>query len=211
MTTKQHLKTVLFLVALAFGISNASLAQDMANSKKDKNKFKNSISFCPAALAFGIYSVNYEYLLNKKHGLVARFDYEAIPKTYTNTNIKSNGKAFIVNYRYHFSEQMKSFFVGAYGRYRIYNGTGVIEGNNTTENENFSFDMPDWTAGINAGKKWVWNSGFNITLSFGYGFSNESWNASSNITSVDNAIKDFRKAYDFIDPFYGEFSIGYSF
>lgn len=193
--------TLIFMLLSIIGIAQT-------NSKENKEllpEFKHSISVCPAAIAFGIYSINYEYLHNQKHGLVVRFDYEDIPKNYTDAKIESKGYSFILNYRYHFNKSMKSYFVGAYGRYRQFEGKG------RTMNSNFEFTMPDYSFGINAGKKWVWKSGFTMTFALGYGFSNESWESTPNTIEVDNYVREYRKDYDFIDPFYGEFSIGYSF
>ena len=195
---------ILYVFLIVF--STFAFAQEKEGLKlKSPSEFKHSISACPVAVAFGIYSVNYEFLYQKKHGFVARFDYEAIPKTYTEARIESSGYSFILNYRYHFNKQMNSYFAGAYGRYRQFNGEGKI---NET---NFDFSMPDVSFGINAGKKWVWKSGFTLTFAIGYGFSNEDWNSNPNTQDVNEMIKDFRSDYDFIDPFYGEFSIGYSF
>lgn len=200
---KTNLKII--ITALVMAISPIAFAQETENTNDFQTEFKHSISMCPVAVAFGIYSVNYEYLHNQKHGFVARFDYEAIPKTYTDAQIKSSGYSFLLNYRYHFNKQMNSFFIGAYGRYRQFDGEGEI--NDT----NFDFTMPDVSFGINAGKKWVWNSGFTMTFALGYGFSNEDWYSKPNTNEVNDMVKNFRNDYDFIDPFYGEFSLGYSF
>lgn len=100
---------------------------------------------------------------------------------------------------------MKSVFLGAYARHRIYSGSGTIE---ATE---FDFTLPETTFGLNAGKRWVWKSGFNITLAFGYGFLFENREATPTNGAIEASLDQFEKAYDFIDPFYGEFSIGYAF
>lgn len=195
----------IIITALIMAMSTITFAQEKKETNDYETVFKHSISMCPVAVAFGIYSINYEYLHHQKHGFVARFDYEAIPKTYTDARIESSGYSFILNYRYHFNKQMNSYFVGAYGRYRQFDGEGEI--NNTS----FDFTMPDVSFGINSGKKWAWKSGFTLTFALGYGFSNEDWNSNPNTNEVNDMVRDFRNDYDFIDPFYGEFSIGYSF
>ena len=198
-------RNIIFYVFVIL-FSTFTFAQKKDDLKqKSPSEFKHSVSACPVAVAFGIYSVNYEFLHQKSHGFVVRFDYEAIPKTYTEAQIESNGYSFMLNYRYHFNKQMNSCFVGAYGRYRQFDGEGKI--NNT----NFDFTMPDVSFGINAGKKWAWKSGFTMTFALGYGFSNEDWDSKPKTNEVNKIIRDFRNDYDFIDPFYGEFSIGYSF
>lgn len=193
---KNQLIKVFFI--LIIGI-NFSIGQE-------KNELKrHSINFCPGGIAFGIFSANYEYLVTAKNGFVARVDYEAIPKTYTNANIESNGKALVLNYRRHFSGNMNSFYAGAYTRYRLYNGEGDIDF------QTFDFEITDITVGLNIGKRWVFKSGFNINLSFGYGVSFKDKKLSINNEAVSNEVNSWEDSYDFIDPFLGEFSIGYSF
>ncbi len=186
-------------------ITQAQETETAAKSTSATSEFKNAINTCPGAVFFGIYSLNYEHLFHPNHGLVGRFDYESIPKTYTDANIESSGVAFILNYRWHISGEMKSVFLGAYARHRIYSGSG------TSEATPFDFKLPETTFGLNAGKRWVWKSGFNITLSLGYGFSFENRTATPTNAAIEASLDQFEKAYDFIDPFLGEFSIGYAF
>lgn len=194
--SKNHLLKLLIVLVLA---TNTSYAQE-------KNEIKrHAINFCPGGIAFGIFSANYEYLITPKNGIVARVDYEAIPKTYTSANIESNGKAFILNYRRHFSGEMNSFYAGVYTRFRVYKGEGNIN------SQEFDFKIPEVTVGLNVGKRWVFKSGFNINLSFGYGVSFQNKKLSIDNNEVSSSVDSWEDSYDFIDPFLGEFSIGYSF
>lgn len=194
--SKNQLLKLLFLSVI---VINTSLAQE-------KNEIKrHAINFCPGGIAFGIFSANYEYLITPKNGIVARVDYEAIPKTYTSANIESSGKAFILNYRRHFSGEMNSFYTGAYTRFRVYKGDGNIN------SQEFNFKIPEVTIGLNIGKRWVFKSGFNINLSFGYGVSFQNKKLSISNDAVSSSVDSWEDSYDFIDPFLGEFSIGYSF
>lgn len=176
-----------------------------SDSTSANKTFKHALNTCPAALAFGIYSINYEYRFSEHHGLVGRFDYEAIPKTYTDAAIESSGVAYILNYRWHLSGAMKSTFLGAYTRYRVYDGNGSIA------STDFDFKIPETTFGLNVGKRWVWRSGFNLTLAFGYGFSVENRESDPTNNAIESSLNAYEKEYDFIDPFLGEFSIGYAF
>lgn len=187
------------------GIAQAQENEKTAKSASATSHFKNAINTCPGAVAFGIFSLNYEHLFHPNHGLVGRFDYESIPKTYSDAKIESSGVAFILNYRWHLSGEMKSAFLGAYARHRIYSGSGTIE---ATE---FDFTLPETTFGLNVGKRWAWKSGFNLTLAFGYGFSFENRDATPTNGAIEASLDQFEKAYDFIDPFLGELSIGYAF
>lgn len=202
--------SLLFALTYCIFLMGTGIAQAQENEKTAKSAtaisdFKHAINSCPGAVAFGIFSLNYEHLFHPNHGLVGRFDYEAIPKTYTDARIESNGVAFILNYRWHISGELKSVFLGAYARYRIYSGSGTIEATA------FDFTLPETTFGLNVGKRWVWKSGFNLTLAFGYGFSFENRDATPTNEAIESSLDQFEKAYDFIDPFLGEFSIGYAF
>ena len=72
-------------------------------------------------------------------------------------------------------------------------------------------NINETTIGLNVGKRWVWDSGFNINFTLGYGYSFKEKNQSLSSTAIDGAIKGFEEEYDFIDAFLGEFSIGYAF
>jgi hypothetical protein len=188
-------------------LSSHVLAQESASggNNSQRSQFKHAINVCPIAPVFGIYAVNFEYLLSPQNGIVARFEYEAVPKTYTDANIESSGKAFTLNYRRHLKEGMNSMFVGAYGRFRKYKGDGELE------SAKFDFTMSSYTFGLNTGKRWIWNSGFNIAFSVGYGYSFDSREAIPTNEGIESALNQLEDEYDFMSPLLGELSIGYAF
>ncbi len=194
------------LCLLAISVSMGLVAQD-SNSGPDspRSEFKHAINVCPIAPVFGVYAVNYEYLFNPKHGILIRGEYEDVPKSYTDADIKSNGMAFSLNYRRHLAEKMNSYFLGVYSRYRIYEGCGIMD------NEKFDFTLPSFTVGLNGGRRWVWNSGFNIVASLGYGYSVDDREATPTSESIESSLDQLEKDYDFISPFFGELSVGYAF
>lgn len=207
MNNKYKLFTVFTFFIFFPGILVAQIDESISetNSNVASKTFRHALNICPIAPAFGIYAVNYEYLFNPKHGILARIEYEDVPKTYTDASIESNGWAYSLNYRRHLSGEMNSIFLGAYSRYRKYNGSGTLESNK------FDFKLPSFTLGLNAGKRWVWNSGFNITFSLGYGISMDERESTPSDSSIESILDKFEKEYDFISPFYGELSIGYAF
>ena len=206
----KHKLIVLIICIFCIFLSDKAFAQmqetgsrtDVASS--DKN-FKHALNFCPVAIAFGIYAINYEYLFKPSHGIVARFEYESIPKSYTEASIESSGVAFSLNYRWHISGEMKSPFIGAYTRYRTYDGAGTLE------STVFDFTKSEFALGLNAGKRWVWNSGFNVTISLGYGFSFDDRVANPTNMNIESVLNKFEDDYDFSGPLFGELSIGYAF
>ncbi len=201
-------KVIHFAIIFSFLFITGSLvAQEKVGAQDNapEKTFTQAINMCPLAIAFGIYSVNYEYMINKTHGIVFRLDYEAIPDTYSDANINADGKAAVLNYRYHLNEKLESYYLGAFARYREYSGDGISGA------EKFDFTISEFTIGLNAGKRWVWNSGFDINFTLGYGYSFDDRKTSKSNASIESAIDTFTNEYDFIDAFLGEFSIGYAF
>ncbi|WP_430935488.1 DUF3575 domain-containing protein [Saccharicrinis sp. 156] len=200
---KKTLLLGLLMCVCAINLLNAQYSEE--TTLEARKETRHAFNACPFGVAFGIVSANYEYLLKPNHGIMVRFDYEGIPKTYSDANIDANGKAVVLNYRYHITAGMKGWFAGAYGRYRWYNGEGKID------NTNFDFELPDFTFGLNAGKRWVWECGLTATAAFGYGVSWKDRNVHNSTPQVEAAIDVFEEKYDFINPFMGELSIGYTF
>lgn len=199
---KTKLIAISIFSLLLSGTISAQVNEDKASSTSE---LKHAINICPIAPLFGIYAVNYEYLFSPKNGIVARVEYEDVPKAYTDANIESNGMAFSLNYRRHIAGELESLFWGAYARYRTYKGNGE------TDIESFDFTLPSFTIGLNVGKRWIWNSGFNLTVSAGYGYSTDNRKTTPSSTAINDAIDQLEKEYDFMSPLYGELSIGFAF
>ena len=164
----------------------------------------DAVNFCPGGLAFGVLAVNYEHLFHGRHGLMVRYDREEVPDTYTDAKIEASAHAFFLNYRWHPEEGMEGFYFGPYLRHRTYDGSGKLDG------EGFDFRITERTVGVNMGKRWVWNSGFNLNLAFGYGAITVDRDRPAD-PSVRQRIGKFEKEYGNINPLYGEFSVGYAF
>jgi len=204
------MKFILKVLTICIFISSNAVAQveedsSLSKSNSPRSEFKHAINICPIAPIFGFYSINYEYLLSPKNGIIARFDYEDVPKTYTDASIESSGIGFTLNYRRHFSGEMNSLFLGAYTRYRIYKGSGELD------LEKIDLTLQSFSIGLNAGKRWTWDNGFNIVFSLGYGIDINNSETNPNDGSFDHIVDQFKQEYEFMSPFYGEFSIGYAF
>jgi len=198
---------ILFLLLfwlILVSVASAQEGKNLIQNEKDLKiaSFKQSINSCPGGLAFGVYSINIERMIKLKHGLVARFDFEDISVKYSGDKFNATGLGFILNYRRHFSPSLKSYYLGAYARYRIYDGTGE------DGPDEFDFDITEFTIGLNAGKRWVWSSGFNINFMLGYGIAFTETDVES---TYETAYDKFTDKYSFEGPMLGEFSIGYAF
>ena len=206
-TNISSLRTISFaLVVFMLSINAQDQKPESAESPDSTIKeFSNSINFCPVALAFKFYSINYYHLFEQKHGIELRLDYESNSDSYSDNPVDIKGYGVILNYRYHFAESMESIFLGSYVRYRIYNGVGNADGTD------FDFDIKEFTVGLNVGKRWVWDFGLNLTFTVGYGISSEEKTVTPSTKEVSNTIDAFQNEYAFIGPFFGEFSIGYTF
>lgn len=192
------------VIMSVFFTGNASA---QSHEKKDRwiSPARTAINVCPGGIAFGFYSANVEHLFGENHGIVLRGDLETIPKTYSDANIDANGKAAILNYRYHFGGGLNSFYAGAYGRFRN------IKGDGTLESGDFDFKLPEYTVGLNAGKRWIWKSGFTLNFALGYGLTFDKLKVNNSSPEAVDAIDVFRNDYAFMNGFLGEFSIGYAF
>ncbi|MDH3354385.1 MAG: DUF3575 domain-containing protein [Chromatiales bacterium] len=189
------MKKIIIAFTFSFLLSGQAAAKDATDQ---------AINICALAIPmFNQYIVNYEYLHDQTHGLGVRLEYAPMSDEF----IDATGVALALNYRWHISKSMDSIFVGVYTRYRVNTGTGTVEGTA------FEFTRPELTAGLNVGKRWTWDNGFNTLFSLGYGASMVTEDLTPKNASIDAALTTFKNDNDtFFDaPFYGEFSIGYAF
>ena len=178
---------------------------DKTSKEKKINSFKNAINTCPGGMIFGVYSLNYERMISPKNGIVARVDYEAISEKYSGDKYEADGLALILNYRRHLKPSLKSFYIGSYLRLRNYDGRGEAG------EEKFDFEIGEFTAGLNIGKRWVWSSGFNLNFMLGYGFACIDKKITPDNDNSNASFDKFEDKYQFEGPLLGELSIGYAF
>lgn len=210
------MKTLIKYVAtlMLLFVSFYSSAQNMnsdSNANSNAKEFKQAINFCPIAIAFGIYSANYERLLNDHHGIMIRGDIESIPKSFADGKLNVSGKDAILNYRYHINGGLKSLFVGTFARYRVYNGDIRSQPELDSQQIFDDFKLSEVTIGANTGKRFIFKSGFNVNLSAGYGIFMDKMSISNSTNDNIEAIHAFQKEYDLYNGMYGEISIGYAF
>ena len=196
-------KLIILFTMILF--SGNLMAQDVISNSSDDTKFNQSINMCPIAVAFNMYSFNYEYLVAKRHGLVARFEYAPLSEKYSGEKVKADDIGFILSYRYHFSPQMNSIFVSAFARYGVYDGTG------TSNSTDFDFTITDLLIGANVGKRWVWDNGFNIVFALGYGISMNDTETKPSNSDIKSTLNKFKDEDTVLSPMFGELSIGYAF
>jgi hypothetical protein len=188
------MKTKLTTLVICILLSSHLMAQEksdssLTNLNSRQLNYKHAISICPMAFIMGELYISYEYLLNQTHGLAIMLDYQAETKTYEDPSFTLDRASVFLNYRYHFSKKMNSLFIGPYLRARFYDGKVGATGS-------LDFNDPEITLALYLGKRWVWNNGFNVTFTGGYG----------------PYLRESRESRgEFVDKYFGELSIGYAF
>jgi hypothetical protein len=188
------MKTNFTILVISILLSSNLIAQEKSDSSstelnEPRSKFKHAIGICPIGLAQGDVLITYEYLLNQAHGLAVMLEYQAEMPAYEEFPYTRYAASIFLNYRYHFSKEMNSIFIGPYFRARVYDGEMDANGS-------LDYSDPEITLGVYLGKNWVWNNGFKVTLTGGYGpYLRESSESSD----------------EFMDKYIGELSVGYAF
>jgi|GEM_PF-2791614 len=200
-------RSFLCLFILFLFLNGHLFAQDIDDSEgfPKRSTFRHAINTCVLGPFSGVFGVSYEYLISPHNGILGRVEYETVPKTYTDANIDSWGIAYSLNYREHFSHDLNTFFVGAFAWYRTYYGEGQLE------NIAFDVNLSSFTVGMNVGKRFVWNNGFNAAFSIGYGLKKVNRKATPSNAAIETVLDELEDSYDFSTPIYPEVSVGYAF
>lgn len=178
----------------------------MAESAPERISGDQALNICALAIPLvKQYVVIYEKTYEQRHGLAVRIEYAPM----SDSGITATGQGILLNYRLHYSPSMESVFMGPYLRYRKVSGSGVVAGTA------FDFTIPEFTVGLNFGKRWVWQNGVDVVMAIGYGkvLGSNTETLSSSSAAINAALTTFKNNNSaFINaPLYGEFSIGYVF
>lgn len=200
----------IFLVLSLSGGAGSLWADDDSSYGEE---FTQAFNINPAGIALGSYSANYEILFDQTHGVVLEGTFTRMKNGSDSGDSTTKGGGFGLQYRWHWSDAMESGFLGVFARYTTATGTGsaTTNVNGFTSASNFDIKYTAATLGLNIGKRWVWESGFNIVFRIGYGYTKldiTTWNASSDISGTIDALKPVLQLIAGID---GELSIGYAF
>ncbi len=121
------------------------------------NGYMHSFHVFPLSFLSGSLAMNYELLLFHQHGVVVEFNLKVFEMPYSQYSIQ---------YRYHFSRRMDSFFIGAFSKYSYlqYNYYN-IESRTNCQHWNHSMAF-----GLNIGYKWVFQNGISLCARIGAGY-----------------------------------------
>lgn len=197
-------------VAAAWALLNltpVARAQEMraavpTEEAQDTGPGKHSINFSPIGIIFGAYKLNYEYLYNGTHGLLAEgaFGYASDDDVSVTTFGGGAG------YRWHWRGRQNSGFLGANLGYQ--GGSATV----TVNDSEFDLDASRFIVVANVGKRWAWDFGLNITFRLGAGYG--SWDFSTDSSDPD-AREAVQNAEDIVElipiALDGELSLGWIF
>lgn len=204
---KSAFTTLATLAALIALTSTAWAEDEVKASGIDK---PNSVNLSPLGALAGSYALNYERLFNGGHGLLI----EGVYSSTEDDDTSSSSQGATIGYRWHWNGTQDSWFTGANLGYQIGTGDAVVEAtvNGQTTKEKFDVDVKAFTATINIGRRWAWDSGFNVTFRVGAGYGNYDVSTDSDdplaqdaVQLVDDLLTLIPVAVD------GELSIGWDF
>jgi hypothetical protein len=175
---------------------------------------ENSINGNPMGALFGNYSLNYERLFSGTHGLMVEGTLSFSSGTSTSGTEASASKSTLyggaVGYRWHWSGQQQSGFLGLMAGYTVGSGSSTITSGGMSSNFDLTIKAP-WVVG-NIGKRWVWDSGINVTFRIGAGWAKYSVSSSSTDPQAQDAVKFLQDVLTLIPiALDGELSLGYTF
>ena len=183
--------------------SGQALAQDEAKQPAmDGPPGVNSVNINPLGALFGSYSVNYERLFDRQHGLLV----EGVFSSTSNDDSEASAGGLLLGYRWHWSKSQDSGFLGANTSYQAGSGEGTVNG------EKFEVSVTQLDFTLNVGRRWAWDGGFNVTFRFGVGRAVRTFDTTSNDPDAQRAVQLVEDAYEILPvSLDGELSIGWVF
>ncbi|KMQ49363.1 hypothetical protein CHISP_3725 [Chitinispirillum alkaliphilum] len=202
-------RKLITLIVFALTISLYSQDMTIENKEHSLSGIEDRISAYEKAVqiyAFGLLvqnlAVNYEILLQNRHGLLFEGNYQLRDNSF--------GVGFHYRNHYHTRSNHRGLNSPFWGPYIVY---GQLSGD-AFEEENFSrddftFELKTVKLGLNWGRRWVWNSGFSLVFRIGYGipvYSEYQW-----FPHNPKRIEDLERLLDIFTGIDGEFTIGWAF
>lgn len=194
------------LIALSLALAalpSLAHAEDVAEVSRQR---ANSVNVSPLGVLIGAYNVNYERLLSGGHGLLVEGGFTHL----SNDEVSATGFGGGLGYRYHFRGEMNGGFAGVnLHAARASADADVVSGG---MRRTFDVDVTALSLTANIGRRWVWDSGFNITARIGAGYADYDLSSSSSDPDVQEAIDEVNDFYTRIPvAIDGELSIGWAF
>jgi hypothetical protein len=184
--------------------SGQALAEEEAKPAMDGPPGANSVNINPLGAIFGDYSINYERLFDRQHGLLV----EAVYGSSESDDGKSSSfqTGALVGYRWHWAQSQDSGFLGANMGYSL----GTAE--QKVDNETFDVSVSAFNVTLNGGRRYAWDGGFNVTWRLGVGRAFRDISTTSDDPDAKEAVEKIEEFFDiFPVTFDAELSIGWIF
>lgn len=198
-------KAVIAGFGIAALVSGQALAEDAkdAEVEADAPMGANSVNLNPLGVLFGSYSVNYERLFDRQHGLLVEAGFSSSEDSNGDTAFATGA---LVGYRWHWSQSQDSGFLGANVGYYL------GEGEASVNNSSFKVDYTTVDITLNGGRRYAWKSGFNLTWRLGVGRAFRSFEAQDDSEGAKEAAQLIEDIVNFLPvTIDAELSIGWVF
>jgi len=175
---------------------------------------ENSINGSPLGVLFGSYSVNYERLVGGTNGFMIEGNFSRSTGTSTVNGDSTSSKSSLygggVGYRWHWSGQQDSGFLGLMAGYSVGTGSGTVADAAGIQQFDLTIKAP-WVV-ANIGRRWQWDNGINFTIRAGAGWAKYTVSSSSTDPNAQDAVKALQDLLTLIPiALDGELSLGYTF
>jgi hypothetical protein len=193
-------QSILFL--FFFMIQSSLYAQEDSNAaqKQKTEEKKHSVNASVLGFLTSDYALNYVNMFSGSHAVMVEGEFSL--KTDKNTSTYAYGGG--IGYRLYMNPKQDSGFFGINARYRV--GTW----DTTVNSDPFSGVSTHYGVVVNVGRRWMFDTGFNLTIRIGTGYGKTTFDADQ-----DNAAQAEKLMNGFVNllpiTFDGELSLGYCF
>lgn len=181
--------------------------RDDAPPAEDTQRFgANSVNVNLGGIALGAYEIQYMHLFAGTHGVFV--------EPYLELDDGDDSSASIyganVGYRWHWSGQQNSGFLGLTAGYGI--GSGEVTVTTNGQSETYDLDVTAFKLVPNIGYRWAFLDHFNVTIRGGVGYGSYSASTDSNDPDAQDAVETLDELLSFLPVAVdGEVSFGFIF
>lgn len=166
----------------------------------------HSINLSPLGLVAGSLALNYEYLHQGRHGLIV----EAALARSSNDDAEQLQGGVGVGYRWHWSGQQDSGFLGVMAHQSM--GTGEVTVSSGNQEMSYPMQIRSTMVTGNVGKRWMLGDAVNITARFGLGWGHHRATAEDDTAAARDAEETMNALLTLLPiGIDGELSVGYAF
>lgn len=194
--------------AAALTTAPAAFAQEVAPDPVtvQKDLGVHSVNLNPLGVLTNSYTLNYEYLLDGTHGFLV----EPVLGLASDPDTSTIFYGLDAGYRWHWSGEQDSGFLGANLGFGVGSGEGFVEVDG--ERTEFPVEFTNWHLTANIGRRWAFDFGLNITARLGAGYGSYDVSTTSDDPNAQTVVRLAQEILEFLPfAFDGELSVGWVF